>query len=125
MNVELIQLKPGLHGAHLRPGHFRPEVALMIQVVAEEAPDLTDHTLWVNEAWRPPGERPSYHPVDCAFDFDVDNVVAENDVERNEIVQAWAGRCRRRLRRPYYDVIAHDAGTGLHIHTERNGERPQ
>lgn len=112
-------------GVILHADHFRPEIASMLYWAAKESPPTDDGIVWVTSAWRVEGDTPSYHPLDCAFDFRVSNIVARDWAQREQIAKEWAGRCRLHLPTPHYDWIVHDVGQGLHLHSERNGERPR
>lgn len=101
-------------GAIIRSEHFEPEIARIFQVVAEEAPPLRHHELWVTEGYRM-GE--GLHPECKALDFRVLNVIAPTPREKRQLIHEWAKRVSARLGSDY-DVVVHGEGENLHMHVE-------
>lgn len=96
--------------------HFSPEIRVMLDVVRETAPELTDNTVWITGAWRPDNTK---HGSGEAFDIRIKNVKGFNTgtFAYNKIVAAWVKRVKVRLG-PDYDVIYGNSKHMNHFHSE-------
>lgn len=105
-------------GAVLYGGHFRPEVARIVYVAAQVAPDQVTEIV-VSEAHRNIRDTRDLHEEGRAFDFSL-NVEGLGHLafeDRRAIGQEWAMRMSANLG-PDYTVIVHGEGANLHIHAE-------
>jgi hypothetical protein len=96
--------------------HFAPEVRVILDVVVATAPEMTDNTVWVTNAWRDDATR---HGTGEAFDIRIKNVKGFNleTFAYNKTVAAWVKRVKERLG-PDYDVIYGNSKHLNHFHVE-------
>ncbi len=103
-------------GAVMRPGHFRPELSIIIWAAGVTAdPMWTD--IMVTE-----GDRPriragrDLHPELRALDLGLNHISGDVS-DRRKAGEAWAERIGDLLG-PGYDLIVHGEGSNLHLHIE-------
>lgn len=99
-------------GCVLYGGHFRPEIALIVWASCHTGHQIDEIRL--TEGWRPQGEGRDLHPELRALDL----VPYRDDERLDEAEQKLIASKFFQHLGPDYDVQAHDAGTGWHIHVE-------
>lgn len=104
-----LKLKPGVK---INGAHFRPEIAVMLQVAEETKPLMDDGFVWVTSANDGKHMVGSRHGSDDAFDLRVKNITAQSSTERNAKARAWCQRIKQGLaervgeaRAKAYDVV--------------------
>lgn len=106
-------------GAILLPEHFRPEILpAMVEAVEATKPEHVEH-VWIVEGWRDIRDTPDSHEDCRALDFVGSDATGARNVSPAQF-RAWAARVQARLGDRYY-VLAHDAGSGWHLHIQFNG----
>lgn len=97
--------------------NFAPEIAQILYVVQETAPETRDNTIWVTRAWAE--ENRGTHAAGEAFDIRIKNVVGFNIVtfQYCKEVEAWVYRIREQLGSDY-DVVYGNSKHMNHMHIE-------
>ena len=117
-------------GCIIYPGMLEPDIILMVQIAAEEAPPLEDQIMVVSEGWRPtnPSGRVGRdeHKNLRAWDISYNQIlITEHTIpeyilsRRHEVGDFWAARVKKRLPM-YYDVKSHGEGLNKHMHMEKD-----
>ncbi|MCA9506489.1 MAG: hypothetical protein KC616_25605 [Myxococcales bacterium] len=102
-------------GCVLHAAHFRPELAAVVVAAAELAPPEVEQ-VWLVEGWRDIRDTPDRHETLDALDIVGTDGKGQRFLTSRQYV-AWSQRVSSRLG-DRYDVLAHDAGSGWHIHAE-------
>jgi hypothetical protein len=100
-------------GGVLTGAHFRPEIARIIWAACQTKHSIQE--IWITEGWRPPRDgRRDLHPELRALDI----VCYRGGAALGEAEHQLIAIGMVELLGHDYQVIAHDTGSGVHIHAE-------
>ena len=109
-------------GTRLFARHLRPEVARIIWAACMTAHD-GQRWVTVSSLWRFIRETRDLHNSFDAVDFSIRDIPAASAAYRAQAAHAW-GRRIADILGDDYDVVVHDAGSGLHVHVEYDPKGP-
>jgi hypothetical protein len=102
-------------GCELYAAHFAPHIALIAKAMADCAPGHVE-MVCLTEGYRKIRETRDLHETLQALDCVGTDADGQRNVTPSEY-RAWAARCAARTGN-LYDWLAHDAGSGWHLHGE-------
>ena len=103
-------------GCVLYAGHLRPEIIEMVMAAALTAPENAC-AINVSEGYRDVRDSRDLHEELRAFDISARGIPVPPGGSIERVMEEWARRISERLG-PFYQVVVHDTGSGLHIHIE-------
>ena len=100
------------NGVVINGAHFLPEIAKIVQVARETAPQLTDDTVWITSANDSKHMVGSLHYENKAFDIRTRNII-----NKEKFAPKWTEAMQRELGGDY-DVV----WERTHLHVEYDPE---